>query len=355
MDTMRLRAERLRSHRLSAPAASLTEAASHLLAVQSQEFWGGRWALAVRTRGIERIAEVDALFDRGELVRSWTMRGTLHTIPARDLAWVLGVTGDRQFRSAASRHRRLGIDGDMLRRVERAVRGALRGDGRLTRAELFDLLGDLGIDPRDQRGVHLLQSLCLRGVIVQAGVVPREVGPAREQYFVLVEEWIEDAAPPADPLAEFFVRYIDGHGPAGAADFAWWTGLPLGTARVAAEAAGDRVREIDDGLFVGSSRPRPSTAAAEVVALPPFDEFYISYADRTVIGPPEILATVGPGANGMVRPLLVARGEIVATWAHSLAVGRHIDEPVRDLLLHGRATDDELSAALERYRRFVAG
>src|SRR5690606_36837851 len=51
MDVTALRAQRLRSHRLSAPAASVADAAAHLLATQAQEFWGGRWALALRSRG----------------------------------------------------------------------------------------------------------------------------------------------------------------------------------------------------------------------------------------------------------------------------------------------------------------
>ncbi len=71
-----------------------------MLATQAQEFWGGRWALAARTRGEPTVRDVDAAFDRGEIVRSWTMRGTIHVIPARDLAWVLSVTGERQFRQA---------------------------------------------------------------------------------------------------------------------------------------------------------------------------------------------------------------------------------------------------------------
>ncbi|MDR6167229.1 hypothetical protein QE367_001433 [Microbacterium paludicola] len=39
-------AQRLRSHLLSEPASSLGETAAHMLAVQAQEFWSGRWALA---------------------------------------------------------------------------------------------------------------------------------------------------------------------------------------------------------------------------------------------------------------------------------------------------------------------
>ncbi len=353
MDLSRARALRWRSHRLSAPAASLAEAAAHMLAVQGQEFWGGRWALAVRTKGAPALSDVDAAFERGELVRSWTMRGTIHVIPAADLAWVLSVTGERQLRAAAARHRQLGLGDDDLRRAESVVRDALRGGNRLTRSEFATVLAGAGIDPAGQRGVHVLYALSMRMLVCQGPVVPRTGGPSREQYIVLTEEWLRDIREPDDPLAELFVRFVDGHGPAGAADFAWWTGLPLGTARRAAEAARDRLTEVEDGVFVASRLPRRHPTAPQVVALPPFEESFISYADRTVACAPEFLAAVGPGVNGMVRPVLVARGEIVGVWTHSLAVGRHADDPVPDLFVPGAATDAEIAAALERYRTFV--
>jgi hypothetical protein len=353
MDVATLRAERLRSQRLTAPAASIADAATHMLATQGQEFWGGRWALGARTRGEPRLSDVDAIFDSGELVRSWTMRGTIHVIPARELAWVLELTGERQFRAAAARHRTLGLDDDAMTRAEAAARSALRGGNRLTRAELFDILRGIGIDPREQRGVHVLYALSVRGVVVQGGVVPREGGPTREQYVVLAEEWIRESSAPADPLAEFFVRYIDGHGPAGAADFAWWSGLPLGTARIAAEAASAGLDEVEAGLFLAKPRPRRSPAAPDVVALPPFDEYFLSYADRAVPCEPAHVPLIATG--GMMRPIVVARGEIVATWTHSLAVGRHEGDPNPEPLVPGRATDAEIAAALERYRRFITG
>ena len=57
--------------------------------------------------------------------------------------------------------------------------------------------------------------------------------------------------------------------------------------------------------------------------------------------------------NGMVRPLLVARGEVVGVWTHSLAVGRHAEDPIPELFSPGAATDAEVAAALERYRAFI--
>lgn len=353
-----VRAVRLRSHRLSAPAPTVAGAARHMLATQAQEFWGGRLALAARTRGMPTMRAVDAAFDRGEIVRSWTMRGTIHAIAPEDLGWVLSLTGERQIRQGAAVHRREGVEDDTVALAGRVARSALAGGGRMTRKELFAVFEAAGVPTSGQRGYHVLTRLSMDPVLVQGPVVPRDGAPTREQYFVLVEDWIRDAATPADPLAEFFVRFVASHGPAGARDFAWWSGLPLGVSRAAAEQASSRLVVVDDHpeptYLVAGPAPRRS-AAPEVVALPPFEEYYISYADRTVSCSPEFLAAVGPGVNGMVRPVIVARGEIVGVWTHSLAVGRHRDDPLPELFAPDAATPAEVSDALERYRRFVTG
>lgn len=352
-----LRSERLRSHRLSAPAPTIAEAASHMLATQAQEFWGGRWAIASRTRSRPTVRDIDAAFDRGEIVRSWTQRGTIHLIPARDLAWVLSITGERQARQAAAVRRAEGIDADEMDRAERLARGALRGGNRLTRKELFEVFESGGVSTARQRGYHLLVSLSLPGIVCQGPVVARASGPTREQYVVLTEEWVTDAASPADPLAELFVRYIASHGPAGPRDFAWWTSLPLGVSRAAAEQASDRLVVVDDEpepqYVVAGTRPRRSSAAPEVVALPPFEEYYLSYVDRTTPCAPEFLKAIGPSMNGIVRPIIVARGEAIGVWTHSIAVGRHADDPVPELFTDGAATDADVAEALDRYRNFI--
>ena len=333
---------RLRSHRLSAPAKSVVDAADHMLAVQSQDFVAGRWALGVRTRGEPTQRAVDAAFGQGALVRAWAMRGTLHIVPARDLSWVLSVTAPRQRQQAAGRHRDLGIDD----RVVDAARGALRpalADGGCTRAEAFDLLRGVGIDPSAQRGIHLLFTLTINGEICQ-GPIDEQSG---QQRFVATESWIRDAAQPDDPLAELFVRYIEGHGPAGVRDFAWWSGLTLGVAREAVERARDRLREIEADVFCAVRSPRRSVSEDTAFALPAFDEYYISYADRSATCDPEHAAIVGPGKNGMVYPMVLGQARVVGTWSHAQATRA---APAQ--LFDGRAQTPEIEAALARFMRF---
>ncbi|MFA4896197.1 winged helix DNA-binding domain-containing protein [Microbacterium sp.] len=357
MDPHLLRTLRLRSHRLTAPARSAADVARHMLAVQAQEFWAGRWALAARSRGMPTLSAVDRLFNRGVLVRAWTQRGTLHIVPAEDLAWMLSVTGERQLQKAAPRYRELGLGDDQLAIGERVIRGALNGGNGLTRLELFDVLLKAGIEPSGQRGLFAVQNLALRGIICQGPVVPRAGGVSRDQLFVLTAEHIPESAAPGDPVGEMFARYIIGHGPATAEDFAWWSGLTLGAARAAAAASADdeRIRQIDDGVFVARSMPRENASASRVVALGSFEEYYISYSDRTVACPPELSAAIGPGKNGMVRPILLADGIVVGTWRHSTAVGRHTDDAVPELMTAGAADEADVVAALDRYAAFIAG
>jgi hypothetical protein len=286
------------------------------------------------------------------------MRGTLHAVPASDLAWMLSVTGERQARQAAAIHAREGIDDAERDRAERLARAALAGGNRLTRAELAAAWEAGGVGTAGQRGYHLLTALAVRGIVCLGPIVAREGGPTREQYVVLTDDWVGDAATPPDPAAELFARYIAGHGPATERDFAWWAGLPLGVSRAAAATASRRLVEIgvvggEPAYIAAGSPPRRSAAAPGVLALPPFEEYYISYADRSVVCAPEFLDAVGPAKNGIVRPVLVADGRIVGVWTHSLAVGRRTAAPVPELFAPGTATEEQVAAALARYRDFI--
>jgi hypothetical protein len=293
-------------------------------------------------------------------VRSWTQRGTVHIIDPRDLEWMLSVTSARQDRQAAGIHRSLDIDDDPLARADRAARAALRGGNRLTRPEFAAALEAAGVDTSGMRGNMIMTALCRRAVMVLGPVVPREGAPTRDQYLVAADEWVADATSPADPLAELLVRYLRAHGPAGLADFRWWAGLPLGLARAALEGAGERVTEIEEGLFVeaGAEWDAPGSgvpATDPVLALPPFDEYYLSYADRTAICTPEQAIVIGPSANGAVKPVLIeAGGQVVGTWKHSLAVGKHHLDPTADVF-GGAADEASVVAALARFGHFLRG
>src|SRR6478609_12127687 len=100
---------RLASQGLTGPGfGSVPEAVRAMPALQAQDLQASLWAVGQRVAG-SRVADVRASLDRGEIVRSWPMRGTLHLLAPEDLKWMLSITSDRLIRGLAGRHRELEI------------------------------------------------------------------------------------------------------------------------------------------------------------------------------------------------------------------------------------------------------
>ena len=69
---LRLAAQRIVGSELDRPV----DVVRWMLAMQGQDLPGAKWSLGLRAPGTT-LAEVDAAFDSGEIIRSWPMRGTL--------------------------------------------------------------------------------------------------------------------------------------------------------------------------------------------------------------------------------------------------------------------------------------
>src|SRR5690606_22511181 len=123
----RLAALRLAAQQITASdAATPGEVVRRMLAMQGQDLPGARWSIGLRLAGGTESG-VAAAFEAGDIVRSWTMRGTLHVVAGEDLGWLLSLTGRRMIAATARRRAELGIsDGDLARASDLAGR-ALAG------------------------------------------------------------------------------------------------------------------------------------------------------------------------------------------------------------------------------------
>lgn len=203
-------------------------------AMQAQDLASGMWSLGARLPALSH-ADVHAGLERREALRTWPMRGTVHLVPPRDARWMLELTGVRSLASAATRRTQLGLTETDADRAVDVLGAALAGGGRLTRARCLAALAAAGIDTGDQRGYHLLWYASVRGVTCLAPNV------GTEQTFALLDEWAPDPHRPErdESLATLARRYVRGHGPVTAREFAGWTGLTLTDARRGFAAAGD--------------------------------------------------------------------------------------------------------------------
>jgi hypothetical protein len=312
---LRLAAQRIAAPGLDTPA----EAVRWLTASQAQDPVGALVSVALRTESGTRGA-VEAAMTSGEIVKSWPMRGTLHLVPAEDLAWMLRLMTPRVIASTAARRAQLGLDEAALGQARSQAEKALAGGRQLRRDELMAGWDRDGLATPGGCGYHML------GYLAQTGVVCFGPVAGGEQLVVLVNEWVQR---PRDldreeALGELALRFFRSHGPATVKDFIRWTNLIAADARAGlALARPDLARiEVDRvEYFMDPRTPDLLDAcrrrAKGVFLLPGFDEYILGYADRTAVLPAKFANLIVPGGNGVFRPTVVSAGQVVGTWKHT--------------------------------------
>ena len=350
-------------------APGVVVAVSRLLAIQGQQVSAVPHALLVRAPEASP-ADVEAAFARGDLVRSWPMRGTVHITTAADHHWLRAALMHRTDAWVRRSEADYGVDTALCERAAEVALGLIDDRGPLTRSVLLAAWQEAGLmeafrgeDVSSYRRRHLLVRLQREGILVQG---PR----AGNEHLVMDARSLPDAdSGPAGAgvahggaghraaCAHIAYRYAVGHGPVSADDLARWTTLPrtqaaraledaveLGEERAAAgAAAGDPagtrlplVRAVAEGRVRGGLRvlgpgePAPKTgllymradlpdllsthrAAAQATHfLGSFDELHVGYKDRSCLTDDAGERLICPASNGMFRPLLVDRGQVVA-------------------------------------------
>ena len=344
-----LTARRLHAQGITMPlAASPADVVRHMGALQAQDYHAALWAIGLRTEAATR-AQVEDAITRGEIVRTWPMRGTLHLLAREDVRWMVALLAPRvQAAHAARIARDLGLDATTLATGRHVIERALAEGAPVPRADLYARLDAAGIASSGQRGLHLLNWLAHESVICQG---PRQ---GRQPTFVLMEAWVPPDAPldRDEALHRLALRYLQGHGPATAADLAWWAGLTQKEAvHALALASAETEREARDGTTWWWRTGAPAAPRSRTIhLLPAFDEYLIGYRDRTpVLDAAHARRVIG--LNGLVAATVIAGGRVAATWKRG---DGNDDEVVLDPL---RALADAEHAGIRRaatrWRRFL--
>jgi hypothetical protein len=329
--------ERLHSHLLANNALDTAHGVvAHLGAVQAQDYLASLWAIGVRMKNATE-ATIEQAVDERRIVRCWPMRGTLHFVAAEDVRWMLELLAPR----VLARHRKrlerdFELDPNVLRKCRTLVARALQGGHALTRGEVYALLEKAKIATGNSRGLHILFALAHERLIC--------FGPRRgkQPTYVLLDEWLPPRASRAkdEAMIELARRYVRGHGPATAADFAWWSGLTPKEARDAFAAAD-----------VDGHEPQRKRSSLSVHLLPAFDEYTVAYKDRAPIVDAAFGRRINDG-GGIISAVMLVNGQVAGTWKRTLG-GKQV---TIDLAPFRALTDREqraLQKEMQRYARFV--
>lgn len=301
-------------HILNQRFKSPSELVSWLGAVQGQDYAGAKWSIGLRLPGTNDEDVEKALKDR-KLVRTWALRGTLHFVAGSDVHWLLELLAPRIIARNARRYRELKLDEKTLNQSNNVLQNALADNNQLNRRELLAILKEKGISTKGQRVAYILQRASLDGLISQG--VTHLNNPT---YMSMDELPRSRTMEREDALAELAKRYFKGHGPATLKDFVWWSGLLVKDAKAALEIIKHELeKEILNGkTYWLSSNLTGRFDSPKVNLFPGFDEFLLSYRDRSASIDAEQAKQMLKSTNGMFSSTIVLDGKVVGKWKRTI-------------------------------------
>jgi len=342
--TLRLRNQQIASTNFK----TAKELVGWMGAMQAQDYNQAKWAIGVRLPHLTE-EQIESAFNRGEIIRTHLMRPTWHFVSADDIYWLLELTAKQIKSTTKSRHRDLGLTENDLKKSKEVFVKSLEGNRSLTREELGDQLNRAEINTYEQRLPHILMDAEIDGIICNGGIQGK-----KQTYALLAERVPEKKTFTKDEaLALLGKKYFTSHGPATLADFVWWSGLPVADARKALEM--NKATLISetigaDTYWFFDSINIPTPLPDSVYLLPAFDEYLISYKDRssaiTLKNHAKAISN-----NGIFRPIIVVNGQISGLWKRTNKKDTVLIE-LDHFRLHNSTEKQLIEKAAESFGRF---
>jgi hypothetical protein len=284
-------------------------------AMQAQDYPMAKWAVGIRLPHVTD-AMIEAAVDKGDIIRTHVMRPTWHFVSAEDFHWMLALTASRIKSSLKARHRELELSEAVLAKSRKVLERALADGSHLTREELADHFKNARIDTNDQRLYHLLFRAELDGILCSG------TSKGIKRTYALLHSRVrrQKHFTKEESLVELAMRYFTSHGPASFLDFAWWSGLSMPDARHAFESVKSKFLSDTIGteiyLFNGANAVG-SRGRNSVFLLPAYDEFLISYRERSaslsMVDNKKAISN-----NGIFYPVIVVDGQVAGVWKRKI-------------------------------------
>lgn len=253
-----VRARRLQRSRLTEPAASAVEAVRDTCGIQAQLQAAAELGVRLRVDGDADVRA--ALWRDRTLVRTWTLRGTLHLHPADELGlWTAAARAAGRDDPAA----------DLLAAFEAVLAD---GEPRLREelaAEVSARVGEWARAPLSSGWAYLIGDAAAAGILCN--------GPPRgaKVTFVHARSWVGPFREwnEQDALREALRRYVRAYGPVRDAHF---IGAPL-------DAIQDELEPVDvegkRGWILAGDGDFPDPAPS-VFLLPQYDVYVLGFRER---------------------------------------------------------------------------
>jgi hypothetical protein len=342
----RLSGQRLTSSSFKEPQ----EIVSWLGAMQSQDFGMAKWAIGLRLPGANE-ATVEKAFNDGLILRTHILRPTWHFVTPMDIRWMLNLTAPRVHAFCASYYRKNELDAKAFKKCMEILVKNLGGGNHLTRAELQSALKKKKIIADNLRMGFILMYAELEGIICS--------GPKKGKQFTY--SLLEERASPGkkqnreESLAMLTQRYFASRSPATVQDFAWWSGLTIKDSTEGVAMHGKKlIREtiegkqyiLDPSITVELTKPS--------FLMPDYDEYGISYKDRSAFAKPAFKKINGNQASSFgfgITHAVIIDGLVEGSW-QKVTIKKSVEIETSFPKPLNKRKEQAVKASIKRYKEF---
>lgn len=296
------------------PAERLADVVAAVGGIQAQVLSAAELALWARSRDLSPGQVQDSLWERRELVKTWSMRGTLHLLPAFEFGLWSAALGTRSGWRSRPWLKAFGVTIEEMEDLISTIDAGLDGTGKI-REEVAALAPPQLRDELLRGWGTLLKPAAYEGVLC--------FGPSRGRNvtFVRPVDWLGglERGDPEAAAQEIARRYVRTYGPATHEDLARWWGTSPGPARRLLRSIEDELEEVEaEGrrawVLAGDAELlRSLDPPRSVHLLPNFDLYTLHYRPREAFLPPGIYDRVFRTA-GWITPVVLYDGAVAGVW-----------------------------------------
>ena len=330
------------------------EIISHLGAMQAQDFGMAKWAVGMRVPGLHDN-DVEKAFNEGKILRTHVLRPTWHFVSPTDIRWMVELTAPRINALSAYYFRATELDTKVFKKTNAIIAKALQGNNHLTRTALQQELAKAKVKAEGLRLNYIMMRAELDAVICS--------GPRQGKQFTYA--LMDERSPQAkslhkhEALATLAKTYFATRGPATIADFATWSGLSMTDAKQGAHLAGKSiVQQTINGKEYFYGEPNPGADAKlsakhqSTFLMPDYDEYGISYKDRSDIFGERKTTTNTKAENPVFYHTLIVDGTAAGTWK-KVVNKKETDVEITLTAKLSKAKQQAVEKAVKKYLAFI--
>lgn len=282
---------------LSSQSNNYTELSRDLCGLQAQFFNNVLYSILIRCNNSPESWD-------NNLIKTWTLRGTLHAIPMEDLPLYLSIYPDRSY------FNRYNFNNEFMHQTTEKILTHIK-NGHTSRTELKELFKN---EPEYKDHLDMLFSGwggILKCLAEKGDIVFNKVSDSKFKAIAIAEVLPQRQ----EALLALLKRYFKSYGPATINDAAYFFGLTIKELNEVAE----KIDGLSSALFNNKKHyyfenKNTVSTMEEPIFLTGFDPMILGYKDKSFVMNEEDRRKIIT-LTGIIKPAILFKGKIIAVWS----------------------------------------